>query len=98
MGDVTEWADTFAENPEFTKKAGAEAIIRTYSQVASLKAAHTFEILKNIQTDMVREGYPAEKIAEITEAIELQKKVAEILKRNLAVLTASEAKEEGGDE
>ena len=47
---------------------------------------------------MVREGYPAEKIAEITEAIELQKKVAEILKRNLAVLTASEAKEEGGDE
>ncbi|WP_290091322.1 hypothetical protein [uncultured Muribaculum sp.] len=98
MGDVTEWADTFAENPEFTKKAGAEAIIRTYSQVASLKAAHTFEILKNIQTDMVREGYPAEKIAEITEAIELQKNVAEILKRNLAVLTASEAKEEGGDE
>ena len=67
-------------------------------QEASLKAAHTFEILNNIQTDMVREGYPAEKIAEITEAIELQKKVAEILKRNLAVLTASEAKEEGGDE
>lgn len=98
LGDTTEWADTFAANPEFTKKVGAAAIIRTYSHVASLKAAHTSEILEDIQTDMVREGYPAEKIAEITEAIKLQKKAAEILKKNLANLTASEAKEEGGDQ
>lgn len=98
LGDATEWADTFAANPEFTKKAGAAAIIRTYSHVASLKAAHTSEILEDIQTDMVREGYPAEKIAEITEAIKLQQKAADILKRNLAELTASENKGEGGDE
>lgn len=53
---------------------------------------------EDVQTDMVREGNPAEKLAEITEAIKMQKKAADTHKRNLAELTASENKEEGGDE
>lgn len=97
LGNVKEWIDALAENPDFTDRAANAAIIRTFSHVACSKAVHNYEILNEIQGTMMREGYPDAKINEIGEAIKLQKQAAEILKRNLDDLTPSAAEnQEGG--
>ena len=97
LENEVEWFAACAENPDYADGVTGAPLIRSLSYLARSKAVHTFEILEDIQRDMVREGYPAKKIDEISEAINLQKKAAEILKRNLADLTANEAEnQEGG--
>lgn len=98
LENEVEWFKACAEYPDETDGATGAPHIRSLSYLAHSKAVHSFEYLEDIKDGMTHEGYPAEKIAEITEAIKLQKKAAEILERNLAELTASESKEEGGDE
>lgn len=98
LENEVEWFAACAENPDYADGVTGAPLIRSLSYLARSKAVHSFEYLEEIQDRMTREGYPAEKIAEISEAIKQQKKAAEILDRTLAELTASEAKEEGGAE
>lgn len=98
LDNELDWFKACAENPDYTDGVTGTPHIRTLSYLAHSKAVHSFEYLEDIQDRLTREGYPAEKIAEIAEATKLQKKAADILERNLAELYTSEAKEEGDDD